>query len=136
MSGRRDVQALERIAETLEALQERELGSERALRETRRDLDRMRRARTDLDPLRTLPPRKLGWPAFLTAIPGLAALFRPLPPGYAEREGNIFTISCPCGQRPTVEVEHAAICSCDRFFLASEQVYVATDVNPSDRAVH
>lgn len=111
--------ALERIAESLERLERRELEAERELRAARRAND----------PLRRLAPRKLGWAAFMQAIPGLAAQFRPLPDGYATREGDIFTVACPCGERPTVQREHSTECQCGRLFLASDTVYVASAAN-------
>lgn len=71
------------------------------------------------------PPRRLGWPAFLKAIPGLASQFRPVPDGYAELVGGSYVVDCPCGRQPRVPLEHATECECGRIFLASDTLYVA-----------
>lgn len=104
--------ALERVADSLERLERRELDAEREL------------ARRDIEPLRAFGPQRLGWAAFLRAIPGLAAQLSEVPEAYVTRDGSRFTVRCPCGQTPAIEAEHSEVCVCGRVFVASGSLYV------------
>jgi hypothetical protein len=79
-----------------------------------------------LPPLGDRGLRQLTLSTFLSAVPGLAAQFKEVPPAYVETGRGRVTVSCPCEQAPVVEHEQGCECECGRFFVASKgRVWVA-----------
>lgn len=72
---------------------------------------------TTSDPLRL----RRDVPAFglrqlLAGIPGLAARFRQVPPEYVAGGA----VSCPCGERPELELDQLVDCACGRYYLLTQ----------------
>lgn len=80
------------------------------------------------DALGRKQPRRLGFLAFARGIPGFAARFdREVPQEFQTATERGVTVTCPCGERPSLEPVQLVACACGRSFVyTGRQVLVAS----------